>query len=125
MTEERFVMEIECGYDESLVRDKQGDLMHIKDCCEMLNDFHKENQDLAHYHDEVLKCLHRTEKDYKEQIKKLHKENEELKDDVYGELDKTLKQLQEIYEEVSSLKTSNKLSTIYDNLRGLMEDIRK
>ena len=58
-------------------------------------------------------------------LNKLFKENEELKDDVYGELDKTLKALQEVYEEVSSFKTSNKLSTIYDNLRGLMEDVRK
>lgn len=87
--------------------------------------FDKNGKDIYIIRDEYFPNNLLTIKECCNLLNQYYKENEELKDDIYAELDKTLKQLQEIYEEISDFKTSNKLSRIYDNLHGLMEDVRK
>jgi len=49
--------------------------------------------------------------------------NEELKDNIYNELDNILPILMELYE-TANLKDGKKLNTIYNRLKELMEEVR-
>lgn len=57
-----------------------------------------------------------------EHLNQLYEENQNLKDEVYEELDNALKLLQEVYEN-SRLNDGKKLSQLYNRLKGLQEEI--
>ena len=71
---------------------------------------------------EVIK-IYSENKHLKQTIEKLKKENEELKDEVYEEIDNALTVLRDLYED-TSLKSQKKMNNLYNRLESLRDELK-
>lgn len=71
---------------------------------------------------EVIK-IYSENKHLKQTIEKLKKENEELKDEVYEEIDNALTVLMDLYED-TPLKSQKKMNNLYNRLESLRDELK-
>ena len=71
---------------------------------------------------EVIK-IYSENKHLKQTIEKLKKENEELKDEVYEEIDNALTVLRDLYED-TPLKSQKKMNNLYNQLESLRDELK-
>lgn len=71
---------------------------------------------------EVIK-IYSENKHLKQTIEKLKKENEELKDEVYEEIDNALTVLRDLYED-TPLKSQKKMNNLYNRLESLRDELK-
>ena len=71
----------------------------------------------------------KTNKEYSENyetidlLNRLHNENEELKDEVYEEIDNALAALRDLYED-TPLKSRSKMNKLYNRLESLRDELK-
>ena len=71
---------------------------------------------------EVIK-IYSENKHLKQTIEKLKKENEELKDEVYEEIDNALTVLRDLYED-TPLTSQKKMNNLYNRLESLRDELK-
>ena len=86
---------------------------------ELLNAFCKENEQLQ----TQLSQLAKSNREGVEKVQSLAKEKENLKDEVYKEMDNALTVLMELYED-TPLKSQSKMNNLYNRLESLREEMK-
>ena len=86
---------------------------------ELLNAFCKENEQLQ----TQLSQLAKSNREGVEKVQSLAKEKENLKDEVYKEMDNALTVLRDLYED-TPIKSQNKMNKLYNRLESLREEMK-
>lgn len=86
---------------------------------ELLNAFCKENEQLQIH----LSQLAKSNREGVKKVQSLAKEKENLKDEVYEEMDNALTVLRDLYED-TPLKSQSKMNKLYNRLESLREEMK-
>ena len=122
MTEKRF----ECDKGSRIIIDNETKLHYIMtldwECrlvTKLLNNFVEENEQLQIH----LSQLAKSNREGVKKVQSLAKEKENLKDEVYEEMDNALTVLRELYED-TPLKSQSKMNNLYNRLESLREEMK-
>ena len=110
------------------IRDTSNGLIYCgrETICDLLNELADENVQLKARIEYLERKIQRERasamKQHEKWEEEIQKENEQLKDEIYDELDNALTVLTELYE-VIPISSQSKMNSLYNRLKSLRDDM--
>ena len=99
---------------------------YVSEVVDLLNDVTNElriAQSVIQMKREQISSLAKSNREGVKKVQSLAKEKENLKDEVYEEIDNALTVLMELYEDIP-LKSQSKMNNLYNRLESLREEMK-